>query len=92
MIREKLHWISKSLWPLYVIIIAVFGFGLLFIRPSGVGANIGFIMINIGPYMFLIALISFAIEIAYAALIVIAAIKSNKGIFHRYPLTIEFFK
>jgi len=42
--------------------------------------------------MFLIALISFAIEIAYAALIVIAAIKSNKGIFHKYPLTIEFFK
>lgn len=69
---------------IYGLIAVIFLFGLFYTSSRGFDA--------MDSYMFLIALFIMAIQIAYSALIIMAAAKSNKGILYKYPLAIEFLK
>jgi len=63
---------------LYMVFVVVLGFG---IQKGGFSSNI--------VPMILILL---ALEIVNVAFVVKAAMMSNRGVFYRYPLTIEFLK
>lgn len=79
--KESLNFqITLCIYVIGAIILALIFLALTFIIPF------------LGILTVLIYLLIFAIAIAEIVFVIIAAVKSNKGEYYRYPLTIRFLK